>query len=180
MLGVCGGYQMLGHALLDPDGVESSIASAPGLGLLPVETRFVRDKTTVRVRARATGAPGPFEDSAGLLADAYEIHAGVTRLLDARVARPFAVVSRTGSAVEDRDGATDRTGTVTGTYLHGIFESGAARRALLGWLAARAGRAARPEWGDGGLQRGRWDRLADIVAAALDVKAVGQLVGVSL
>ena len=80
VLGVCGGYQMLGRALHDPDGVESAIPSAPGLGLLPVETTFVRDKTTVRVRARSTGAPGPFERAAGVLAEAYEIHAGVTRL----------------------------------------------------------------------------------------------------
>jgi adenosylcobyric acid synthase len=180
VLGVCGGYQMLGRTLLDPDGVESSTASAPGLGLLPVETVFVRDKTTVRVRARATGAPGPFERAAGVLADAYEIHAGVTRLLDPTVARPLAVVSRAGSAVEDRDGAADATGTVTGTYLHGIFQSGAARRALLGWLAARSGSAVRPEWGQGDTARGRWDRLADIVAGALDVKAVGRLVGISL
>ena len=139
VLGVCGGYQMLGRALLDPDGVESSTASARGLGLLPVETVFVRDKTTVRVRARATGAPGPFERAAGVLTNAYEIHAGVTRLLDPTVARPLAVVARGGLAVEDRDGAADATGTVTGTYLHGIFQSGAARRALLGWLAARSG-----------------------------------------
>ena len=180
VLGVCGGYQMLGRALLDPDGVESSTASARGLGLLPVATVFVRDKTTVRVRARATGAPGPFERAAGVLTDAYEIHAGVTRLLDPTVARPLAVVARGGLAVEDRDGAADATGTVTGTYLHGIFQSGAARRALLGWLAARSGSAARPEWGHEDAARGRWDRLADIVAGALDVKTVGRLVGIAL
>jgi adenosylcobyric acid synthase len=179
VLGVCGGYQMLGHALHDPDGVESEIPSAPGLGLLPVDTVFVRDKTTVRVQARATGAPGPFERAAGVLADAYEIHAGVTRLLEARTARPFAVVSRRGVPVDDRDGATDATGTVTGTYLHGIFESGAARRALLHWLAARVECAARPEWGEMGSRRDRWDRLADIVAGALDIKAIGRLVGVA-
>jgi adenosylcobyric acid synthase len=181
VLGVCGGYQMLGRALHDPDGVESETPSAPGLGLLPVETVFVRDKTTVRVRARATGAPGPFERAAGVLADAYEIHAGLTRLaFDARAARPFAVVSRGGAPVDDRDGAADATGTVTGTYLHGLFESGAVRRALLDWLAARAGCAGRPEWGEMGSRRDRWDRLADVVAGALDVKAIGRLVGVAL
>ena len=95
-------------------------------------------------------------------------------------ARPFAVVSRGGAAVDDRDGAADATGTVTGTYLHGLFESGAARRALLDWLAARAGCAGRPEWGEMGSRRDRWDRLADVVAGALDVKAIGRLVGVAL
>jgi adenosylcobyric acid synthase len=82
--------------------------------------------------------------------------------------------------VSELDGATDATGTVTGTYLHGIFASGESRRALLGWLAARGGRTPRPEWGTGGSPAERWDRLADIVAGALDLKAVGRLVGVSL
>jgi len=180
ILGVCGGYQMLGRTLRDPNGVESSIASAPGLGLLAVETVFVADKTTVRVRVQPTGVTGPFEHAAGILADAYEIHAGTTRLLDAGVARPFAVVARGGSPANELDGATDATGTVTGTYLHGIFASGAARRALLGWLAERAGRAPRPEWGAGGARSDRWDRLADIVAGAVDLKAVGRLAGIPL
>ena len=69
---------------------------------------------------------------------------------------------------------------MTGTYLHGLFESGAVRRALLDWLAARAGRAGRPDWGEMGSRRDRWDRLADVVAGALDVKAIGRLVGVAL
>jgi adenosylcobyric acid synthase len=180
ILGVCGGYQMLGRTLRDPHGVESSVAVAPGLGLLAVETVFARDKTTVRVRVQATGAPGPFSQSAGAVADAYEIHAGVTRLLDAGVAQPFAIVMRGGSPVRQLDGATDGAGIVTGTYLHGLFASGEARRALLGWLAARAGRTPRPEWGATGSSGERWDRLADIVAGALDLKAVGRLVGISL
>ena len=101
-------------------------------------------------------------------------------MLDAAVARPFAVLSRAGSPASGPDGATDATGTVTGTYLHGLFASGAVRRAVLGWLARRAGRAPRPAWGVAGAGSARWDRLADIVAGALDLKAVGRLVGVSL
>ena len=180
ILGICGGYQMLGRTLRDPDGVESATTEVTGLGLLAADTVFVSDKTTRRVRVRTTGAPGPFEQSAGMLADAYEIHAGVTRVLEAGVARPFSVVSRGGSPTSEPDGATNATGTVTGTYLHGIFASGAARRALLGWLAARAGHAPRPEWGADGARSVRWDRLADIVAGALDLKAIGRLVDLSL
>jgi cobyric acid synthase len=66
---------------------------------------------------------------------------------------------------------------VVGTYLHGLLASGAARRALLGWLAARAGRAPRGDWGTADVRTSRWDRLADIVAGAIDVAAVGKLVG---
>jgi adenosylcobyric acid synthase len=177
LLGVCGGYQMLGQALHDPHRVESGTGSVPGLGLLPVETTFARDKTTARVRARVSGGPGPFAGAAGRQCEAYEIHAGVTRLLDGRAPRPFTVVARGGAGVEEPEGVSDPAGTVTGTYLHGLLASGHARRALLGWLAARAGRAPRPEWGQAGPHGARWDRLADVVAGAVDVRAIGALVG---
>jgi adenosylcobyric acid synthase len=180
VLGVCGGYQMLGRTLEDPDRVESDAGTVPGLGLLPVVTTFARDKTTARVRARATGAPGLFAAATGLACEGYEIHAGVTRLLDPAAARPFTVVTRAGAEVSEAEGAVDATGTVTGTYLHGLFAGAPARRALLCGLAARAGRAARPEWGEPGGRAARWDRLADVVAAALDLRAVGALVGRTL
>ena len=70
--------------------------------------------------------------------------------------------------------------TVTGTYLHGIFASGAVRRSLLAWLAARAGRPAHPGWGAAGVRPRRWDRLADVVAGSLDVEAISRLVGRAL
>jgi len=63
------------------------------------------------------------------------------------------------------------------SYLHGLFASGGARRALLGWLAARAGRAPLPAWGRSGSRGRRWDRLADIVAGAVDLQAIGKLAG---
>jgi adenosylcobyric acid synthase len=177
VLGVCGGYQMLGLALHDPGGVESTTASMDGLGLLPVETVFAPAKTVVRVRARATGAAGPFAGARDTEIDAYEIHAGGTRLLSAGVARPFAIVQRGGATTRALDGAIGAAGAITGTYLHGIFASGAVRRALLTWLAARGGRAADPRWGEAGARPRRWDRLADIVGGALDVKAIGALIG---
>jgi adenosylcobyric acid synthase len=177
VLGICGGYQMLGRALGDPEGVESATASAAGLGLLPVETTFASGKTTVRVRARAVAAAGPFAEARGVEGNAYEIHAGVTRVVAPGVARPFAIVVRGGAPADDLDGASDAAGTVTGTYLHGIFASGAVRRSLLAWLAARAGRPAHPEWGEGGARPRRWDRLADVVAASVDVETISRLVG---
>ena len=175
VLGVCGGYQMLGRTLRDPDGVESPVAEAPGLGLLPIETTFVREKTTVRVRVRATAHSGPFAEASGIVGDAYEIHAGLTRVLTPEGTPPFAIVERGGAPADGFDGAM--VGAVAGTYLHGVLASGAVRRALLRWLAARAGRAPHPEWGSAASRVTRWDRLADIVAGALDVRAVGKLVG---
>jgi adenosylcobyric acid synthase len=180
VLGVCGGYQMLGRALHDPEGVESAIATAPGLGLLPVETTFAAAKTTVRVRARALGVTGPFAAAGAVECDAYEIHAGVTRALASPAARPFAILARGGVATDDLDGASAAGGAITGTYLHGLFASGAMRRSLLTWLAARAARPAHDGWGGAGARPRRWDRLADIVAASVDLAAIGKLVGRSL
>ena len=68
----------------------------------------------------------------------------------------------------------------TGTYLHGISASGAVRRSLLAWLAARAGRPAHPGWGEAGARPRRWDRLADVVVASVDVKTISRLVGRAL
>ena len=178
VLGVCGGYQMLGRTVRDPHGVESSVAEAPGLDLLPLETTFAPVKTTRRVRARVTAAWAPFAAAHDVVVDAYEIHAGETRPLTDDVGRPFAIVERGGARADDLDGAT--AGAVAGTYLHGVLASGPLRRALLGWLAARAGRGSHPAWGSAAPRLARWDRLADIVAGALDVKAVGRLVGRAL
>jgi adenosylcobyric acid synthase len=177
VLGVCGGYQMLGRALHDPHGVESPVATAPGLGLLPVETIFAPAKTTLRVRARAVGAIGLFAAARNVECDAYEIHAGITCPVVPGLPRPFAIVTRGGAPFHDLDGAIDDSGGVAGTYLHGVFASGAVRRAVLRWLAARAGRPAHPAWGAAGSRSRRWDRVADVVAASLDLEAIGRLVG---
>jgi adenosylcobyric acid synthase len=176
VLGVCGGYQMLGRSLHDPGGVESTTAAMAGLDLLPIETTFVPDKTTVRVRTRTLLDAGPFA-APGVECDAYEIHAGVSRLLDPRALRPFAILARGGAVTHDVDGVVSAAGNVAGTYLHGVFASGAMRRALLGWLAERARRPADPRWGADDARPHRWDRLADAVGPALDLEAIAALVG---
>src|SRR5262249_31795237 len=132
ILGVCGGFQMLGRALNDPDGVESADRSMPGLGLLPVETTFTRVKTTVRVRPRAPARVGPSAGVGDRVFDAYEIHAGVTTTTG-DVSHPFALVARDGASTSIPEGASNALGTVTGTYLHGAFAGSAVRRSLLTW-----------------------------------------------
>ncbi len=123
VLGICGGYQMLGRMVHDPDGVDGEAGSSEGLGLLDVETVMAGDKTLARTAAAhvATGA--------GI--DAYEIHMGATTGPDC--ARAFA---RIGDHV---DGALSWDGQVTGTYLHGVFTSDAFRAAWLADLGITAG-----------------------------------------
>jgi adenosylcobyric acid synthase len=172
VIGICGGYQMLGRTLHDPLGVESATPVAPGLDLLPVATTFVAAKRTVRVRARV-GAGGPFGEAAGSTVAAYEIHCGRTAPL-APLAAAFTIAGDEGAAVAD--GAV--AGTVVGTYLHGVFADGGLRRAFLGFLAGRRGMVPDPAWGAPG--HDRYDRLAEAVAAALDLDAIGGLVGLDL
>jgi adenosylcobyric acid synthase len=175
LIGVCGGYQMLGRALHDPDGVESAVPSAAGLGLLPVVTWFAGRKRTARVRARVSAGAGCLGGAAGAEVQGYEIHVGRTAVGSARP--PFVVVERHGRRVEDPDGAVSADGRVLGTYLHGIFADPALRRALLEWLATRRGVPPDPRWGQIGAASARYDRLADQVGAALDIEAVAELVG---
>jgi adenosylcobyric acid synthase len=114
VIGICGGFQMLGDTIADPQGVESHRGSVPGLGLLPVETVLTATKTT-RVR-RATLA-------SGVSAAAYEIHLGVTTCR--RPLPPFALLE---------DGTPDGASAdrVLGTYLHGVLEDPAVCAELLG------------------------------------------------
>ena len=169
VIGICGGYQMLGERLDDPDQVESDVASVAGLGLLPVVTTFARGKTTRRVRGRVLPG-GPLGAAAGAQVDGYEIHCGRTTVHGG--APVFALGERAGERTAAVDGT--RAGGVLGTYLHGCFASGALRRALLTAAAARRGVAPDPRWGANTLAD-RYDRLADRVAAALDLDALGRL-----
>src|SRR5439155_1282615 len=114
VIGICGGYQMLGERLDDPEHVESDTGRVAGLGLLPVVTTFARDKTTSRVRARVL-AGGPFGAAAGAEVAGYEIHCGRTTAHGG--APVFALTERAGAPTETVDGT--RAGSVVGTYLHG-------------------------------------------------------------
>jgi adenosylcobyric acid synthase len=178
VVGICGGYQMLGTAVHDPHRVESAAGTTPGLGLLPAATWLEPGKTTVRVRGRVRAASGPFAAAAGAAIEAYEIHAGRTEVGAAD--QPFEITGRRSTPVQDRDGAVSPGGSVVGTYLHGLFANDALRGALLGALAARRGVAPDPRWGAPSPAAARYDRLADIVAAACDLDAIGTLAGLPL
>ncbi|MBH1944994.1 cobyric acid synthase [Erythrobacter sp. YJ-T3-07] len=119
VLGICGGYQMLGRSIADPLGIEGTAGRADGLGLLDVETVLTGEKQVSQVRGRALDAG--FEG--------YEIHIGQTTGPD--TTRPFAMLGE-GHA----DGAQSADGTVMGTYCHGLLESGPLRRALLAKIDA--------------------------------------------
>jgi adenosylcobyric acid synthase len=147
VLGLCGGYQMLGRSIADPDGIEGPPGTVHGLGLLAVDTVLAGDKRLAPASGRtADGAPF----------NGYEMHMGVTEGPDR--ARPFA---RIGDAPE---GATSPDGRVIGTYIHGLFAADAQRSI---WLARfGAGNAAIAY---DGLIESTLDRLAAHIASHVDL-----------
>jgi adenosylcobyric acid synthase len=155
VIGLCGGYQMLGRHITD--GVENDIAEAPGLGLLPVTTRFTRAKTLRQSRGRVRGMP----------VHGYEIRHGQVRADDGE---PL-IITEDGSA----EGCV--AGPVSGTSWHGIFENDAFRRAYLTQVAGQTGR----RWAPGEVcyaqVRDDWlDALGDLVAGGLDADLVWRLI----
>lgn len=122
VLGICGGYQMLGHSVADPDGIEGPAGETPGLGLLDVTTVMTPDKRLTRVRAKHIASQQSV--------DGYEIHIGHTDGPDR--ARAFATVE--GAP----EGAMSGDGRITGSYLHGLFTSDAFRGAYLASLGIAA------------------------------------------
>jgi len=200
VLGICGGFQLLGRRLHDPEGHDGAPGEAAGLGLLDIETVFMGHKTTRQVTGRVVArGEGVFGALHGQQFHGYEIHLGRTTgdLL------PFAVLDVSlptdGERGERRgrsphewqrgegrgvspgrdegevpDGVVAPDGLVAGTYVHGLFHNDGLRRALLGALAARRG-VVLP--GGTAPLADPFDRLADAVAASVDLPRLYALCG---
>ena len=156
VLGICGGLQMLGEAIIDLHGIESG-GNAPGLGLLPLVTSFEPGKTVRRTAARFGDVAGPWAALAGVPLTGYEIHSGQT-------AQHPAMAAKGDVAREVIPGLAwqNPAGNVLGLYLHGLFEDAAVLHALFG---ARA-----PTLDD------VFDRLAGTLAQAFEPGALAALV----
>ena len=157
VLGICGGYQMLGNRISDPENVEGG-GSAVGLGLLPGETIFTGDKT--RTRRHAVCHEGPF---AGVRLEGYEIHMGKT-------------VSNGAAFCRMEDGTEDgaQGENVFGTYLHGLFDNGELVDRLASWLGERRGiRIPLQRTENRAAYRNRqYDLLADTVRESLNLRKI--------
>lgn len=159
ILGICGGYQMLGEWLHDPDGVEAPAGSeVAGLGLLPIVTTFGGDKQTTRAAGRVLAGAGPWTSAAGTPVEGYEIHMGQS----GGEAAPFLELE--GHA----DGAISADGRVAGTYLHGLFANDELRRGLLAGFGAGASEGV----SSSEAREREFDRLAAVVREHVDLDAI--------
>ncbi len=162
VLGICGGYQMMGRCVRDPDGLEGAPGKSPGLELLPVETVLKAPKTTTRTGFEWTGRRG----------QGYEIHMGRTVLEGGESL--VRITDRNREAVDDTDGCQLAEGRIAGTYIHGLFDNPAiTRRWLQRWglddvsVNALEGPEARDR---------AYDQLAAHVAEHLDLPAIMRLI----
>ena len=149
LIGICGGYQMLGRRIIDPAGVDGIAGEAEGLGLLDVETRMIAHKQVNEVQGHCA-----LSDAA---VAGYEIHAGITHGPDTE--RPMFTLQG------KNEGARSADGRIEGTYLHGAFAQDGFRR---GWITRSGGQAAFALSYGAGVERAL-DALADGVEAAVDI-----------
>jgi adenosylcobyric acid synthase len=171
LLGVCGGYQMLGQAIEDPGQVESTEKLVSGLGLLPVVTRFEKEKITSQIKGEVKGENFLMEGQAGSVFKSYEIHMGrVERSAGARAL--FQLQERNGQKVSETEGAL--LGSVAGTLQHGLFENQSFRQGLLTALGKRKNLSLSS---DAQSKDAEYDRLAQMVRDHLDTKFLDQLAG---
>jgi adenosylcobyric acid synthase len=167
VLGICGGYQMLGREIIDC-GIEDSVGCVPGLGLLDAVTRFdLYEKKTMQVKKPVTGGGPILEPIRGQSVTGYEIHMGVTTPRDEK-------------AFGD-DGAVSESGMVIGTYLHGLFDNENFRKAFLEFLRRRKnpGQGQKmPPKGENGERAAKGDGFAELAQAAeahLDMKKIWRM-----
>jgi adenosylcobyric acid synthase len=178
VLGICGGCQMLGASLEDPDAVESPEPMVMGLGLLPIRTRFHREKVTAQIKAHPAATCfldeglAPSTDLRG-----YEIHMGALEPEPPGARHAFDIVQRNGRALQAPDGAVSADGRVVGTMIHGLFDNDRLRAAML--LALRRARGL-PEPAAAGPRtdkQSEYDRLATAFREHVDLPLLERIAG---
>lgn len=171
VIGICGGYQMLGEKVCDPLHVESENDEMEGLGLLPTVTSMQGEKNTYQVECRCDSLPFLDMNFSGESLRAYEIHMGETMLIGPARSL-FHITSRSGVSMDIRDGYINDAGNVFGTYCHGIFDNDELRRSLINALRRRKGLADRPvEFRYREYKESEFDRLAAAVRRNFDMDA---------
>lgn len=170
VIGICGGYQMLGLAIQDPKQAESKRENAPGLGLLPIKTIFSDEKDTHQARAIIKNGAGWMAALEGKSIAGYEIHMGRTV-----GENPWLeITERSGESVTVLDGAISADGRIWGCYIHGLFDNASLRRAWLtslGWAGEKDSPVEKTDPFAASLTY-----LADTIESALDMEKLEAII----
>ena len=175
--GICGGFQMLGTAVLDPDSVESPNKEAQGLDLLPSTTVLLMEKETHQVLTYLNDGGLAIAPECNGVMTGYEIHMGLTTL--DKGLRPFSRIFRRGDAsVSVEDGAVSHDGRIFGTYLHGLFENSRFRKIYLNRIRLEKGMPLRSGT-DKQQQHDPFDQLAEHMDKNLDLPRMLAICGLN-
>ncbi|GAB6929793.1 cobyric acid synthase [Paenibacillus sp. JCM 10914] len=186
LVGICGGYQMLGERLSDPHAAEGSVREAEGLGMLPLRTTFLKHKRTVRVAGKLSPDHplrlDSFYGAGDFPITAYEIHMGVSEWSDvtggAGVSPLFTMESLPSDSQAQLEGLGRSDGRVWGSYMHGLFDNDALRRSWLNGLRLKKGLSPITATFESEQRKlAEFDRVADVVRRHVDLDKIYEIIG---
>ena len=166
IIGICGGYQMLGKEIRDPGRIESNLGRIKGLGLLDITTKFKSNKTLSQIKAR--------ELKTGIEIVGYEIHHGKAQYLN-NTTPMFEIINSQGRKTSAMDGAISKDGKIWGTYIHGIFDNADFRREFLNRIRRAKGWRTLKVDNNYFDQNKEFDKLANLVRNNIDLKFLYQI-----
>lgn len=176
IIGICGGYQMLGKVLEDPYGVETTLESMEGLDILPIKTVFEEKKITTRVNGII--AKDLINNDTPLSIYGYEIHMGKTTILDE--GKSLININKSNNEEANHlDGVVNNKGNVMGTYIHGIFDGVEFRQHIINELRRDKGIEEKVSMAYEHLREKELDKLADLVRASIDMNKIYKIMGLN-
>ena len=181
VIGVCGGYQILGNIISDPYKTETDMGEVEGMGLLDIETVFEKEKVTTRIKA-LSNADFPIIKEDGSLEKrkldvyGYEIHMGICKY-GAKAKPLFKFIEKNGKKVDIDDGAVNERKNVFGTYIHGVFDAMDFREYILNRIRQNKGLSYKKSRVYEDLREGEIEKLAGIVRKSLDIDKIYTIMG---
>ncbi|WP_392486806.1 cobyric acid synthase [Haloimpatiens sp. FM7315] len=175
VIGICGGYQMLGKSLKDPYEVETKVKETDGIGILDMTTTFEESKVTTRVNAKLLQELNGYKIKDKSVYG-YEIHMGISKY--GSDCRPlFNIEKRNKKNVDIMDGAINKKGNVLGTYIHGVFDGLGFRDYIVNYLRKKKGLELKESTKFEALRESELDKLADIVRKNIDLEEIYKILG---
>lgn len=176
IFGICGGYQLLGNKLYDPEGIEGSIKEIDGIGLLDIETKFEKEKVTTQVEAIINkDLNGYLNSLSDISVKGYEIHMGETEIKGKSL---LTITKKLEDNVSYQEGCINEEGNVVGTYIHGIFDDASFTREILNSIRKSKGleenQSSITSFEE--FKNKEYDKLAKILRECLDMEKIYEII----